>query len=481
MGATHGGHPQPLPTMGLPKDRALRHSQQQEMSSLLFSSGHRSRLFGGCLPAGLESSPVVVRISPSPAYPEGAGEGSSRPGNNNFKSTLLAPADMANSVVKDVSRRTDTATGTVQFAVSTARHDDPPVHRPHVPDGMAPSWLQGLEFMCSHEVRHVLINSRRHTMCKTYLQKWCRFQAWCAARDLDPLSLPIQQVLDYILYLKMTELACSSLRVHLVAISAFLLSIGGYSLCTHPLTKRLFKGLDNLYPAHRIPPEPWDLALVLDTVTRPPFEPLASTDLKVVFLLAITSAWRVSELTALSVDPLYTQFSSDAVVLRVHPAFLPKINSAFHINEPMCFTTFFPKPHSSPEESRLHTLDVRRALAFYLERTRSFRKSQQLFLSTAERCKGKQLSAQRISGLIVSCIRRCYALRNKPLPDRTRAHSTRGMAASTAYLRGVPLQDICRAATWSSNLTFAKHYALVNSLKTDSAVAHAVLSAVQNR
>lgn len=297
----------------------------------------------------------------------------------------------------------------------------------------------------------MLINNRRWTTRQTYLYKWYRFQSWCVERNLDPLSLLVQQVLDYILHLKMGGLAIASLKVHLAAISAFHLPINGHSLFAHLLTERFLKGLRNLYPTYTIPPEPWDLALVLDTLTRPPFEPLATCDLRMLtmvsFLLAITSAHRVSELATLSADPPCTLFSEQGVLLRVHPTFLPKVNSPFHINEPISLPTFYPKPRSSPEDSHLHTLNVRRALAFYLERTRAFRKSRRLFIAKDECSKGQQHSAQYISNLITSCITRCYALRHKPLPGRLHAHSTRGMAASIAYLRGVPLQDICRAAT----------------------------------
>ncbi|XP_043120232.1 uncharacterized protein LOC122362727 [Puntigrus tetrazona] len=41
-----------------------------------------------------------------------------------------------------------------------------------------------------------------------------------------------------------------------------------------------------------------------------------------------------------------------------------------------------------------------------------------------------------------------------------RAHSTRGMSASKAYLSGVPLRDICNAAGWSTPSTFTRFYNL---------------------
>lgn len=241
------------------------------------------------------------------------------------------------------------------------------------------------------------------------------------------------------------------------------------------------KGLDNLFPHRTQPAQPWDRELVLNTLTQKPFEPLATCDfrtltMKVLFLTAITSARRVGELAALSALPPYTLFIDQGVILRPQPTFLPKVNSKFHINEPIVLPTFYPKPHISAEQARLHTLDARRTLAFYIDRTRSIRKTNNLFVSTADRSKGQPLSAQRISSIIVNCIKECYTLRSRPLLQNPTAHSTCAVAASTAFLKGVPLKDICRAATWSSNFTFAKHYAIPNLHLPEGAVARTVLS-----
>ncbi len=74
---------------------------------------------------------------------------------------------------------------------------------------------------------------------------------------------------------------------------------------------------------------PWDLDVVLGALQSPPFELLGGADLrwlsiKTAFLLAVTSARRVSELHALSVHDDCCRFSLDgsSVVLRPNPAFL---------------------------------------------------------------------------------------------------------------------------------------------------------------
>lgn len=53
----------------------------------------------------------------------------------------------------------------------------------------------------------------------------------------------------------------------------------------------------------------------------------------VAFLVAITSARRVSELRALMSEPPYTVFYKDKVQLKPNPAFLPNVVSQFYINQ----------------------------------------------------------------------------------------------------------------------------------------------------
>lgn len=66
-----------------------------------------------------------------------------------------------------------------------------------------------------------------------------------------------------------------------------------------------------------------------------------------------------------------------------------------------------------------------------------------------------------------------YSSAGLQVPVGLRAHSTRGLATSWAYFRGVSIQDICAAASWSSPLTFARFYRLD---VTSHGLSHSVLS-----
>lgn len=228
-------------------------------------------------------------------------------------------------------------------------------------------WCNTSETLCSDQVRRVLLNSRRDSTRKTYLAKWSRFTHWCDTKGLNPSVSPLHAVLDYVLHLHTSGISIPSLKVHLAVITAFHRPINGRSVFAHPITKRFLKGLHNLNPPHRPSPPVWNLNLMLDVLTRSPFDLLATTSLqllttKVVFLIAITSARRMSKIAALMASPPYTIFNKDSVILRLHPTFHPKVCSDFHINEPVVF----PKVYASPQEALLHMLDARRASHFIL-------------------------------------------------------------------------------------------------------------------
>ena len=101
-----------------------------------------------------------------------------------------------------------------------------------------------------------------------------------------------------------------------------------------------------------------------------------------------------------------------------------------------------------------------RALRLYVDRTRSFRTSDQLFVCYGGQQKGKAVSKQRMAHWIVDAIALAYESQGVPCPLGLRAHSTRGVASSWALAHGASLTDICRAAGWATPNTFARFYSL---------------------
>lgn len=71
--------------------------------------------------------------------------------------------------------------------------------------------------------------------------------------------------------------------------------------------------------------------------------------LKTAFLEVITSARRLSELQALSVQQPYTNFFLDKLVLHTKAVFLSRVVNPFHIGQSINLPAFFALTHSGRE------------------------------------------------------------------------------------------------------------------------------------
>lgn len=208
-------------------------------------------------------------------------------------------------------------------------------------------------------------------------------------------------------------LSHSTLKVYMAAIVANQPSDSpAAALFLHTTLKTFLKGVKNIRPRTHSPAPQWSLRLVLQRLMCPPFEPMGSTSLwllslKALFLVAITSARRACELAAY--DQPYLQFHPNKVTLFPDVSFIPKVVSDFHLNQPLVSPMLFPSPTTDLERS-LHSLDVKRALAFYASRTSAFRKTQRLFVAVHGHLKGSPISSQTVSKWIVKTIKLAYAL-----------------------------------------------------------------------
>jgi hypothetical protein len=275
--------------------------------------------------------------------------------------------------------------------------------------------------------------------------------------------------------------ATSTVRGYVTAVSRRHVLLEGNPLGFHPLVVQWLKGLKQMRSVVCPAFPTWRLEIVLQALNKEPYEPmkhasLKHVTLKTVFLVAITSARRVSELQALCYMEPYLVFRSGVVTLATNPEFIPKVNTSFHTKQLLQLPAF----HEDADGS-LRNLCVRRALKYYLERTLLYRRktsSPQLFLTYGGgRCKkkGRPVSKTRISSWLVESIREAYESLGLEPPRGVKAHSTRAQATSWATLAGVEPDKICAAATWASGNTFARHYDLNLFHQADADFGSAVL------
>ncbi|XP_029975786.1 uncharacterized protein LOC115408980 [Salarias fasciatus] len=325
------------------------------------------------------------------------------------------------------------------------------------------------------------IQSARAPSTRTlYGRKWSVFEKWCSDSHQVPFQCSVTGILSFLQDMVDKGRAFSTIKVYLAAISACHIGFEGKTVGQHPLICRFMRGARRKLPVCRSLAPSWDLPLVLNALSDSPFEPLEQVDLKFValktaLLLCLASAKRVGEIQALSVHKACTKFSSGnaRVTLQPNPAFMPKVLGSC---SPIDLLSFNPPPFSSDEQKRLHMLCPVRALRVYIDRTKSCRKSDQLFVSWAKSRLGRPVSKQRLSHWIVWAIALAYNAKGLQPPEGLRAHSTRGLTTSWALFRGVSVEEICAAASWASSHTFARFYRLDVTAPT---LAHSVLNLAQ--
>jgi len=173
----------------------------------------------------------------------------------------------------------------------------------------------------------------------------------------------------------------------------------------HPYVVRLLKGIFNSRPpVSKLLPE-WDLPRVLKMLEKLPFEPIKKAKLKhvtmkIVFLIAITTFRRCSDLQSLRIGDGSVSVQKKGVTFIRHG--LAKQDRPFHFDTKVFVPSF--------AENKL--LDPKRALFYYLECTESFRHDTEgkdetkLFLSTNE--PHKLVSSQTISSWLVKTIKMAH-------------------------------------------------------------------------
>lgn len=176
---------------------------------------------------------------------------------------------------------------------------------------------------------------------------------------------------------------------------------------------------------------------------------------------------------ALSCKSPYLIFHNDRAELRTRPGFLPKVVSAFHINQPIVVPAWSSSEEGSPD------LDVVRALRLYVSRTAALRRSDTLFVCYDAQKRGWPASKQTLARWIRQLIHQAYLAGGVRPPGAISAHSTRSVGSSWAARRGVSVDQLCRAATWSSVHTFMRFYKFDTFATSEASFGRRVLQSSQ--
>ncbi|KAL0159416.1 hypothetical protein M9458_043141, partial [Cirrhinus mrigala] len=190
-------------------------------------------------------------------------------------------------------------------------------------------------------------------------------------RQQDPVNCPVGTVLEFLQDRFSAGLAHSTLKVYVAAISAYHASLGGSSVGRNPLVTHFLRGALRLRPLVRPWVPPWDLAVVLEALCRPPFEHIEESSdhhltIKTALLLELTSLKRVGDLQALSVAPSHLDFAPGMAkaFLYPRPGYVPKVHSS--APRPVVLQAFCPPPFREPDQQKLNCMCSVRALDTYV-------------------------------------------------------------------------------------------------------------------
>ncbi|KAI2664367.1 enzymatic polyprotein [Labeo rohita] len=406
-----------------------------------------------------------VRFSPDCSAPGSSGEGAPGRGPSSSSSPVLAVSSMVRGPNFPPRRLSLGDSRQERSPLTSGRQHPPPSPGAVEVMGVAPEGAHLVASGLSTEVVETILQSRAPSMRKLYALKWKLFTSWCRDHQQNPVNCPVGTVLEFLRDRLSTGLAHSTLKVYVAAISAYHAPLGGISVGKDPLVTRFLHGALRLRPPVRPRVPTWDLAVVLEALCRPLFEPIEESSdyflsIKTALLLALMSLKRVGDLQALSVAPSHLEFAPGMAKAFLYPktGYVPKVPSS--APRPIVLQAFCPPPFREPDKQKLNCVCPVRALDTYVHRAALWRKSDRLFVCFGPPKRGLPASKQTISRWIVDAISQAYDSSGLPSPLGVKAHSTRSISASKAFFAGVPIQDICNAPGWSSPLTFVRFYEL---------------------
>lgn len=308
-----------------------------------------------------------------------------------------------------------------------------------------------------------MCSSRRPQTEAVYGHKWEKWVKWCSslAPPIDPVAPSETDLANFLGFLSQSEkLAASTVKGYRSAISTTIRQLGGPVFAESSLLGDIARSLalEESRRPRRIPA--WDLYLVLSSLRLAPYEPLESIPFKLltqktVFLLALASGRRRSDLHALSGSPSDLAFEPDgSVTIQTVPEFLPKNLPLGGRAPPVRIKALSTALSGEDDDCKLCPV---RALQCYLERAKLRRVAQRrLFISVNEGY-DRDVSAASVSRWISQTVSHAYKLAQSDVPN-PRAHEVRAIAASAAFLHSASLASIMEAAFWRSESTFIQHY-----------------------
>ena len=446
-------------------NRPLCHQIQQATSLCVTLSGSHGLSSGCTQPTMGGSGPLC--LSPSSHIGQGSGEVAGLPVQQNHSdrprvakhALVLGPGSHVQSNPSEFAQATQ--------SVDSALQPDPSQESDKSKSPcLAPRASAIKEHGFSEEVATRIEAPQRKSTRSVYEAKWTIFTKWCLSNKVDFRAPPVKAVADFLMYLfQDKKLQPSTIDGYRSAIAD---KLGNFpiNISKDDNLTRLLDSFHRDRPRGRRGIPSWNLSLVLHQLSKPPFEPIGEASLKhltfkTVFLLALGSGKRRSEIHAWQNKNIRHQSDWSRVSLYPSPSFLAKNQLAKEGPKsvaPVVIPALAPTLDKSLKSDR--SLCPVRALRYYLDRTSDLRQNKELVFVSFKKGFDKDISPATISSWIKQTVILCYELsdHDSHTLHQVKAHDVRAFAASKAFQSGVSLEQILSACHWKSHNTFTQFY-----------------------
>ena len=449
--------------VALASNRSIRHEIQPQVASVCLSSTGLPGCSSGCTYLAMGRS-GCIRLPTDRHTGQSGGEATGLPVQETHSD---CPGVAQHALVLGPSDHVQSGSSQPAQSANTALQSDPSQKSDQFKSPcLAPRATTIKEQGFSEAVAARIEAPQRRSTRSVYEAKWTIFTKLGITNQVDFRAPPVKSVADFLLYLfEDKKLQPSTIDGYRSAI-ADKLGPTTVNISKDDNLTRLLESFHRDRPKGRRGIPSWNLSLVLHQLTKAPFEPLREASLKhltfkTVFLLALGSGKRRSEIHAWQHKNIRHQSDWSKVSLFPSPSFLSKNQLAKEGPEsvaPVVIPALAPTLDKSLKSDR--SLCPVRALRYYLDRMSDLRQRKELVFVSFKKGFDKDISPATISSWIKQTVILCYELSDQQAHTlhQVKAHDVRAFAASKAFQSGVSLEQILAACHWKSHNTFTQFY-----------------------
>ena len=288
------------------------------------------------------------------------------------------------------------------------------------------------------EVAERIAAPQRSSTRTVYKSKWVLFEKWCRENSVDFSTPSVKQISDFFMYLYQDlNKRPSTINGYRTAIVDTL----GPTAQHIAHDADLHRLLSSFHRDHPKSLPKWNLSVVLNELTKAPFEPMKDTDLKhlkTAFLLPLASGKRRSKIHSWVASKVSNLGQWEKVALFPSSDFIAKNQLAREGSQsvsPVIIPALTTIVDRQVKEDR--TLCPVRALRYYLDRTKDLRGSRSLLFISFKKVYTSDIRPATLSSWPKQTILLCYKQADQKALDlvQVKAHDIRAFTVGYWWTR----------------------------------------------